>query len=252
MAKSNIDWTDWSWNPVSGCSPVSPACDNCYAAVMTHRFIEGQTRKLKDGRVEFNGVIRLHPERLDEPKRLRKPRKIFVGSMTDIFHHDVPDEYIDRIFAVFDECRQHTFQILTKRPERALSYFLDGEDGVFPYDNVWVGTTVEDQKRMRLRIWDLIDAPAAIRWLSVEPMLGPIRLPSFKPGYRPIDWIVIGCESLGRNVGRECKLEWVRDLVAQCRSMRIRVFVKQLPVGNRVSKNPLDWPEDLRIREWPE
>lgn len=249
MGKSNIDWTDWSWNPVSGCSPVSPACDNCYAAVLTHRFGAGQTRKLKDGRVEFNGVVKLHPERLDEPKRLRKPRKIFVGSMTDIFHHEVPDKFLLKMFEVMHEADHHTYQILTKRPDRMLE-FIDDQFG-FEYggyaQHVWAGTTIEDQKRHDIRMDEFLAVPAAVKWLSCEPLLGPIYLR--KPF---VDWVVIGCESLGRNVGRECKLEWVRDLVAQCREQDIRVFIKQLPVGKRVSKNPDDWPEDLRIREWPE
>lgn len=250
MGKSNIDWTDWSWNPVSGCSPVSPACDNCYAAVMTHRFIEGQTRKLKDGRVEFNGVIRLHPERLDEPKRLRKPRKIFVGSMTDIFHHDVPDEYLLKMFEVMHEADHHTYQILTKRPERMRRFINDyyGWEYSRHAPHIWLGTTVEDQKRFSMRVPVMQRTYGSVRWLSMEPLLGRVDLKEL----RDINWIVIGCESLGPNVGRECRLEWVYEIVAVCRVLDIRVFVKQLPVGNRVSKNPLDWPEDLRIREWPE
>lgn len=190
--RSKIEWTDATWNPVSGCTKVSSGCDNCYAERITERF---------HGKGSFE-EIKLHPERLDQPLRWKKPRMVFVNSMSDLFHPKIPEDFIAQVFAVMADAQQHIFQILTKRPRRmrgllARESFWDWvqEDveehgsgrelpawnmaGEFDFDglaNVWLGVSVEDQKRADLRIPMLLETPAAVRFLSCEPLLGPVDL----------------------------------------------------------------------------
>ena len=219
---SKIEWTDATWNPVRGCTKVSAGCDNCYAMSVAHRFsgpglaYEGLTRKLS-GRAQWNGKIKLVPELLDKPLRWIKPRMIFVNSMSDLFHPDVPFEFIDKVFAVMSCTTRHTYQILTKRPERMLEYFTEyltmddvfdhpeqinaldvwpqwvayreGKRGgydncgpAYPYENVWLGVSVEDQKTANERIPFLLKCPAAVRWISAEPLLDSIQLSKWLPG----------------------------------------------------------------------
>ena len=278
---TGINWADEVWNPVAGCTRVSAGCDNCYAATMSRRLeamglpkYQGLAVRTEAGRDAFNGVIRCLPELLDKPFHWRKPRKIFVNSMSDLFHKGVPDEFIDRVFSTMAICQQHVFQVLTKRPERmleycrhfqALSLHLCETDGKFlgdheghgghlwefgeelpriPLPNVWLGTTVEDQAAASGRIPLLLDTPAAVRWLSVEPLLGNISY-----DFSGISWIVVGCES-GHN-RRPCRIEWVEGIVAQCQAANVPVWVKQLEIGGKVTGEVNAFPPHLRLREWP-
>lgn len=191
--KTRIEWTDATWGPVTGCTKVSSGCDNCYAESIATRF--AGTKAYPDG---FK--VTLRPERLDQPLRWKRPRRIFVNSMSDLFHQDVPDEYIARVWAVMALAPQHTFQVLTKRHGRMRSLlssptfprmveaaarplanerrldWLESRGWTYPLPNVWLGVSVEDQKTADLRIPALLDTPAAVRWLSCEPLLGPVDL----------------------------------------------------------------------------
>lgn len=199
--KSGIEWTEATWNPVVGCSILSAGCRGCYAMREAHRLATklgidkyaGTTTETKAGPV-WNGAVRLHQPHLDQPLRWRRPRRIFVNSMSDLFHDALADEDIDKVFAVMALARHHTFQVLTKRSERMLAYLdqprrrraweeviraMFGRESVSPppvLPNVWVGVSVEDQAAADARIPDLLSAPVAVRWLSCEPLLGPVRL----------------------------------------------------------------------------
>jgi protein gp37 len=284
--RTEIAWTDATWNPVRGCAPVSEGCRNCYAARMAHRFsgpgkpYEGLTR-LTDHGPKWTGKVRLVPEVLGQPLRWRKPRRIFVNSMADLFHEEVPDEFIDRVSAVAAFCKQHTFLVLTKRSGRMRShlaalgksftrlnaarpegYALEWR-GIplvtWPLPNLWVGVTAENQARLDERLPDLLATPAACRFVSLEPLLGPVDLEDYLtpidpcPGWplgRPaLDLAIVGGES-GPGA-RPCRVEWVRSIVEQCRAARVPVFVKQIQIDGRTSKNLDEWPPDLRVREFP-
>lgn len=351
---SDIEWTDATWNPVVGCSPVSPGCLNCYAATMARRLEamgrpEYQTRLLDErgnehrgavpdeikakcrnvriaevrgGRAVFTGDVRTVESRLTDPLHWRKPRRVFVNSMSDLFHEAVPFEFIDRVFAVMALCPQHTFQILTKRPERMAEYTrdykvaarlwdvlidhnedwgralgrtadtrnIDHQSVVWPLPNVWLGTSVENQPRAK-RVWDLFKCPAAIRFVSVEPMVGPVDLDAVEALYKfwrrgasigvYLDWVIVGGESGPKS--RPCDVKWIRSIVRQCKEAGVPCFVKQLgkrpsgwcdQCGKHLISNacgpthavmlaelarvrdakggdPSEWPEDLRVRETP-
>ena len=270
MAKnSKIEWTDHTWNPITGCTPISEGCRNCYARRIAKRF-RGRFGYPEDEpfRVTF------HPERLEEPLRWKKPRKVFVCSMGDLFHEGGWGDWVLRIWSVMAASPQHIFQVLTKRAERAkdlLAYWmlpamqatLSWIPG-WPLKNVWFGVTAENQKCADERISILLQILAAIRWVSLEPLLGPVDLTRatgstvFDGGGcdfgmvsdpRPFDWVVIGCET-GPN-RRPCKLKWVRGIIEQCDKAGVPVFVKQLEINGKVSHNPEDWPEWARRREFP-
>lgn len=176
--KSKIEWTDATWNPITGCTPISEGCENCYAKREAESRLRGQAGYDKDNPFK----VTFHSDRLDQPSRWAKPRKIFVCSMGDLFHEDVPLAWINDVFRTIQQAQQHTFIILTKRPDRMKKYMkllLDvrgwpKED--IPFSNVWLGVTVENQQRANERIPLLIDTPAAVRFVSAEPMLGPIDL----------------------------------------------------------------------------
>lgn len=345
---SHIQWTDATWNPIAGCSVVSPGCTNCYAmrqagTRLKNTFLyRGLTKPSKGGPV-WTGELRLNEKALDAPLRWRKPRRIFVNSMSDLFHENVSDEWIDRIFAVMALCPQHIFQVLTKRPERMAEYIAPYErrhavnaasladqgrvavatqrHGMvpmyWPLPNVWLGTSVEDQKRADERIPVLLETPAAVRFLSVEPMLGPVDLRDCGLGHPDcsrhaggedlqvalgggratvpscLDWIIVGGES-GPGA-RPFDIAWARSIIQQCKTAGVACFVKQLgsqPIGSwhadgtptysgsgsvgsnsllstlsekshpaclggqwrlrdKKGGDPAEWPEDLRVREWP-
>lgn len=223
---SRIEWTEATWNPVAGCSPVSPGCKNCYAARMALRLehmpgrtgekYRGTAVRTRDGRPAFTGRITLDEEHLDLPRRWRLGRIIFVNSMSDLFHEEVPLEYIRRVFAVMEECPQHTFQVLTKRPERTAELA-----GKLPWPrNVWMGTSVETVKYYK-RIRLLQRIPAAVRFLSCEPLLGP--LPDM-----PLDgigWVIVGGES-GPGA-RPMEGNWALEIKRQCEGAGVPFFFKQ-------------------------
>jgi protein gp37 len=298
---SAIEWTDATWNPVRGCMKISPGCKHCYAETFAERF-----RGVKGHPYEQGFDPRIVPDKLDEPLRWKKPRMVFVNSMSDLFLDRFPDRYIDQVFAIMAVAGQHTYQVLTKRADRMAAYTagltLDRLDlralefgyGLkyqgaplvdLPLPNVWLGVSVEDQQRADERIPHLLRTPAAIRFLSCEPLLGPVdltRIGAFRGqplsaleecvGHveRPrIDWVIVGGES-GPGA-RPFDTRWARSIVQQCKAARVPVFVKQLGANARTNSflgsddameplmlldkkggDPAEWPPDLRIRQYPE
>ena len=279
--KSKIEWTDATWNPVSGCTKVSAGCKNCYAE---RWFPRVYNRPFND--------VKMHPERLEQPLRWKRPRRIFVNSMSDLFHESVPLDFIDRVFASMAISKQHIFQVLTKRPDRMLSYIqsirISAEDDFQGFDerfttalkplntnifddaniisdltgplrNVWLGVSVENQKTADERIPLLLRTPAAVHFLSCEPLLGPLKLDVLKLDdmhrldgngihyynclecdVDPIDdelwhgatikWVIVGGES-GPNF-RPMDLDWVRNIRDQCEDAGVPFFFKQWAGAN--------------------
>lgn len=210
--RSSIEWTDASWNPTTGCSKVSPGCRNCYAERLSKRLKLMGNPKYKNG-FDFT----LQPYALDLPLRWKEPRKIFVNSMSDLFHELMPDEYLDMCFDVMEEADWHIFQILTKRPERMARFAK--RYGKIP-DHIWMGTSVE-LALYKDRIDLLRQVNARIRFISFEPLLGPIG----KVNLRGISWAIVGGES-GPN-HRPIQRDWVRELRGQCVAQRVAFFFKQ-------------------------
>src|SRR5690606_35398519 len=307
---TTIEWTQRTWNPVRGCSRVSPGCDNCYAMRQAHRFsgncqpYEGLTT-IRRGKVDWTGSGRFVPEMLEVPLQ-RKPTTWFVNSISDLFHESLTNEQIAAVFGVMAATHQHTYQILTKRPQRMRDWFAwVGDDGLrwsrmvaairqnyphrpalgrrviegldsqvlqWPLPNVWLGVSCEDQARANERIPLLLETPATVRFVSAEPLLGPIdltrltwgngdfcnalRRDSYRGGLdsERLDWVIVGGES-GPGA-RPCDVEWIRSIVRQCREAGTACFVKQL--GSRLGlRDPKggdcsEWPADLRVRETPE
>jgi protein gp37 len=290
MAKTTIQWTDESWNPVTGCSHVSPGCEHCYAERISLR--RKWSLKPWTAPNASENVI-LHPERLEQPLHWRKPRLVFVNSMSDLFHELVPDAFIARVFQVMAKATKHTFQVLTKRPQRMFEWLIQcgnghglgwiTHDGTppagayegtgiaitgtnnWPLPNVWLGISVEDQRRAEERIPLLMSTPAAVRFISAEPLLKDLHLteylrvfrptpcdtwPNSELEYNPIGWVIIGGESGPQ--ARPMDLEWALDLVDQCQRARVPVFVKQLSQnGNPHYQDFETFPQDLRIRQYP-
>ena len=334
--KSAIHWTDATWNPITGCTKVSQGCKNCYAKFQAWPRLAASKQTVYFGR-KFEDV-QCHPERLEQPLRWRKPRRVFVNSMSDLFHEDVPFEFIAAVFGVMAAAERHTFQVLTKRPERMQSFFKwivmqdrgfeptpgrlhacstalgyeaeyhersdggplhtkHGADpvGLWPLPNVWLGVSVEDQETADGRIPLLLDTPAAVRFVSYEPALGPVdftlrshRIDGWdedwkydtlsghewasprddsEPSSNALDWLIVGGESGPK--ARPCDVNWIRDAVRQCRDARVPCFVKQIgarpvctvtdqrepfPIDlvSRKGADPNEWPESLRVREYPD
>ncbi len=215
MGTTKIEWTDKTWNPVTGCSPVSPGCANCFARRMAKRLKAMGQAKYRN---EFE--VTCHPETLDEPTRWKKPRRVFVCSMSDLFHKDVPHKFIDDVFTTIEENPRHIFQLLTKRPEQMQAY-MRKRRGRFLH-NLWPGVSVEDQQRADERIEWLLSTSAAVRFLSIEPMLGPVDLP---PWLRHLDWVIVGGES-GPGA-RPMHLGWVRGVRDQCIAAGVPFHFKQ-------------------------
>jgi protein gp37 len=335
---TGIQWTDETWNPVVGCTKVSQGCKNCYAKTLhdqRHKAYLAGKKVAPQYAMPFEEV-QLKPERLLDPIAWREPRRVFVNSVSDLFHEDIPDSYIDKVFAVMALAPAHTFQILTKRPERMRDYMLErwqpaigqtvGDDRrsrvmaeveafVFeppqrpfgakrfwnaagqlvarhqpwPLPNVWLGVSVENQKAADERIPLLLQTPAAIRFLSCEPLLGPVNiLESIRVLHRQVgdfdpvfanpggvDWVIVGGESGAK--ARSCDIGWIREIITQCREARVACFVKQVGLSVVVPMpgqsyydgenfvddhalwlphdshggDPEEWPADLRIREFP-
>ena len=257
-AKTSIEWTTTvhpdgtvtpgsTWNPVSGCSKVSPGCTGCYAEALSTRF--GWTTLPWTARNAAENV-RLHPDRLDLPLRWREPRRIFANSMSDLFHEQVPFEFIQSVFEVMDKADRHTFLVLTKRPERMRDvlvrlYERSYLDQYEPLPNVWIGVSAEDQRRADERLPLLLDTPAAIRWVSAEPLLGPLDLMEWLPG---LDWVVGGGES-GANF-RPCDPAWLRSLRNQCLATGTAFFCKQ--GAARLPGRPTGDPDLDGCKEFPE
>jgi len=231
--KSKIEWTDATWNPVRGCSVVSEGCRNCYAMQVAARFsgegqaYEGLAYRNSSG-AHWTGKVRLVEEHLEDPLRWKRPRRIFVNSMSDLFHESLDEIDIGQVFGVMALAKQHTFQVLTKRPARMLS-ILETARICFDFDeplpNVWLGVSVEDQKTADERIPLLMKTPAALRWLSAEPLLGPIDLESIPTLEGSIDWVVVGGES-GQGA-RPMHPDWVRSIGDQCVAAGVPFFFKQ-------------------------
>jgi protein gp37 len=265
--RTGIEWTDSTWPVVQGCDPVSPGCERCYAIGTVHRLawnsnpkisapLKGLVEHHKD-RLRWTGKIALREDRLDWPLKWKTGRMIFVPSHGDIFHKDVPDEFLDKIFAVMALCPQHTFQVLTKRPERMREYFLGAhryrdvhplEDrheainaamdaiapahwcarelddcGGLPLKNVWLGISAEDQERWDERKEHLRNTPAAVHFASFEPLLGPIVEP--RPMSDFIQWAIVGGESGPQ--ARPMHPDWARSLRDQCAAAGVPFFYKQ-------------------------
>jgi protein gp37 len=222
---TGIEWTDATWNPTTGCTKVSAGCKHCYAERDWARLVHLPSYK---GRA-FTDVA-CHEERLSQPLRWQKPRMIFVNSMSDLFHPDVPDEFVSHVFKVMRDSPQHTFQVLTKRAER-MRDFLSVRYPV-PLPNVWLGISVEDQSAADERIPLLLDTPAAVRWISAEPLLGsvdlwPMLIPHMNHGEDrdPLDWVVVGGESGPK--ARPMHPNWARSLRDQCAAAGVPFLFKQ-------------------------
>lgn len=244
--KTNIEWTDATWNPIRGCTRVSEGCRHCYAETVAARFsgpgqpyeglAEFVTRPGSAREARWTGKVAVVETLMDWPLRKRKPLRIFVNSMSDLFHEAVPDEVVDKVFRVMSMARKHTFQVLTKRPERMRRYLThEAVQGrisyqgraIWPLPNVWLGVSVEDQATADARIPILLDTPAAVPWISAEPLLGPLDLTQYF--HAPIDsrrglaWVVVGGES-GPGA-RPMHPDWARSLRDQCAA--VPFFFKQ-------------------------
>ena len=229
--RSHIEWTQATWNPVTGCSKVSPGCAHCYAETFAERW-----RGVAEHPYEQGFDLRRWPKRLEQPLRWKQPRVIFVNSMSDLFHEDIPDEYIARVFEVMVEAKHHVFQVLTKRHERmaALAPELSWPK------HVWMGVSIENKRWVR-RADYLRAVPAAVRFISAEPLLGPLT----GLDLTDIDWLIAGGESgPGHRPVRE---EWIVDLQTRCRDEHVAFFFKQW--GGIRSKAG---GRTLRGREWSE
>lgn len=232
--KTQIEWTDLSWNPIRGCRRVSEGCRNCYAERVAARFCKpglayhGLAESTPSG-PRWTGKVQFVEKVLRDPLKWKKPKRVFVNSMSDLFHEDVTDEILDQIFSVISICPQHIFQILTKRPVRMRDYFLSRAG--FPLPNVWVGVSVENQAAADQRIPFLLETPALVHWISAEPLLGPLELlykfmiPAKYTFSTMIDWVVVGGESGPGS--RPMDPDWVRLICNECQVSGTAFFFKQ-------------------------
>lgn len=271
-AVTSIEWTQGpggapgrSWNPVTGCEKVSPGCSRCYAESIARRFAGGPGFP--------NGfALTLRPQRLTDPLRWREPTRVFVNSMSDLWHRDIPAAFVAAVFAVMAATPQHTYLVLTKRPARMRSLLehdarrlrqsaapVDAAvlaEVSWPLPNVHLGISAEDERWLRVREAELIATPNAVPWISAEPLHGPLTLSAALREH--LAWLVIGGES-GPGA-TPVDLHWFRDLVEQCRAAGVAPYVKQLGsawarrAGAAHSKggDPAEWPADLRVREYPQ
>lgn len=276
MSKTTIEWAEEVWNPVTGCTKISAGCKNCYAERFSRRLWAEQYSPNNDGSPRKFTDLRFHPERLDKPAHWKKPRRVFVNSVSDLFHKDVSEEFIDSVWNVMFNCPEHTFIVLTKRADRMREILNKRERSSDPADrqlkNVWLGVSVEDQKAADERIPALLDTPAAVRFASVEPMIGPVELLENLGQYTNcpecgrsvktdedglciscgrdviqygLDWVICGCESgPGR---RPMNLDWARSLRDECQGAGVPFFFKQAEIGGKLVKMP-----ELDGRVWGE
>lgn len=264
---SKIEWTDTTWNPILGCAKVSEGCRNCYAMRVVHRLASNPNEKIAAANAgltkmtshgaEWTGAVRLIPERLDQPARWKRPRMIFVNSLSDIGHPDLPREDVMKIVAAMADADHHTFQVLSKRANNLRSIINEAYDR-FPYrmGHVWWGVTVENQEAAEERLGDLLAARRGeaggvshVRWASVEPLLGEVDLRPWL-GVDGLSWVVVGGES-GPGA-RPMDLAWVVDVVKQCQAAGVPVFFKQGSQANWIDFKNFDAvPKKVRVRQWP-
>ncbi len=272
--KAEGRYWDFGWQLVEGCTRVADGCQHCWSLDKERRF-----RK-------ETGVV-CHEERLDRPLKRRKPASYAVWN--DLFHKDVTDDFRDEVFGIMHRAPQHKYLILTKRIQRMLDYISAIQDGWLDFGEgrhdpppfIWAGVSCSNQADADKNIPILLQIPAAVRFVSFEPLLEGIDIQKYpdidnyqatafshsgtpdwyKPLYRGLDWAIIGAETIGIHPGRPCKFEHVRNLIGQCKIAGVPVFVKQIDtrelkpsgvLGYKVSKNPEEWPEDLRLREYPD
>lgn len=209
--KTKIEWTECSWNPITGCTKISDGCAHCYAATLTRRLVAMHNPRYKNG---FN--VTVHEDLIELPKKWKTPRKIFVNSMSDIFHESVPDDIILRIFATMNACPQHIFQVLTKRPERLAQL----NDRINWTPNIWMGVTIENNKYL-YRADLLRKCDAKLRFISAEPLIGEINDISLEQ----IDWLIVGGESGSQ--ARPMDISWVRALRDKAKTEKVAFFFKQ-------------------------
>jgi len=212
---SNIEWTDATWNPVTGCTKISAGCDNCYAERFAERF-----RGVKDHPFEPGFDLTLRPARLKQPLAWKKPRMIFVNSMSDLFHKEIPYSYVDQVFDTMEAANQHTFQVLTKRSSRLKSYVNKRYKNSKAPANIWLGVSVEDGSK-KSRIRHLSGTNATVRFLSLEPLIGPIG----EMDLSAMHWVIVGGESGPRH--RPIEQAWVTDIRDQCKKANVAFFFKQ-------------------------
>lgn len=243
MSDSSIEWTNATWNPVAGCSIISAGCTNCYAMRFAARLeamgvekYAGLTRK-SGGRAKWTGTVRTDPGALDAPLHWRKPKKIFVNSMSDLFHEGVPEAFIRRVWKTMSRCHWHQFQILTKRPERMQKVLADGYQVL---NNVWLGTSVEDSAVIN-RIDALRDTPAHVRFVSFEPLIGSVG----NADLMGIDWAIVGGESGPGS--RHMDPVWVDEVKELCERSDTAFFFKQWGGTNKKAAGRL-----YQGREWNE
>jgi protein gp37 len=243
MATTSIEWSDATWNPLTGCTKISPGCARCYAEVMSKRL------RLMGQRNYRNGfALTLHEHMLAVPLKWKKPRKIFVNSMSDLYHKDVPEEFIRRVFDTMVKADWHQYQILTKRADR-----LEALAASLPWrPHIWQGVSVENAD-YAFRIDHLRRTGAHVKFLSVEPLLGPIP----DVDLSGIHWVIVGGESGGNC--RPMELQWVADIRAACERQGVPLFVKQtgeklareLKLKSKKGGDATEWPAELRVRQFP-
>lgn len=234
---TRIEWTETTWNPVTGCTKISPGCDRCYAARFSERFRGVPGHPFQNG---FD--LTLRPERLEQPLRWRRPRKVFVNSMSDLFHKEVPTAFVDRVFDTMERADWHQFQVLTKRSSLMRDYLEDRYARRAPPAHIWLGVSVEDRGRVS-RIRHLAAARAAVRFLSVEPLIGPLG----RIDLAGIHWVIVGGES-GPGA-RPMQEGWVREVMDQCLAEDVPFFFKQW--GGRTPKAGGRLIGGREYNEWP-
>lgn len=252
---TRIEWTDETWNPVTGCSRVSPGCDNCYMFALYPRLREMHV----PGYQHAPDYVNMLPGRLRDPMRWKKPKRVFVNSMSDTFHREVPTDFINAMFETMLAAQEsgHIFQVLTKRPGRAAAWWAQHGRGIMGNwpRNIWLGTSVESQKYAP-RLDVLGRVPAPVRFVSAEPLLSELDLSKWLNN-GSLHWVIVGGES-GRSA-RPIRLEWVERIVEECRLTGVPVFVKQLGSGWSKLHAGTEakggdwslWPQSLRVREYP-
>lgn len=279
---TKIPWTNETWNFQGGCTPVSPGCLNCAAARSAEDCTKHWGNKKYEGLTangKWTGELRFFPEELEKPLHWKKPRMVFPAFMSDLFHEDVPFEWIDRVMGVIDKTPQHTYQMLTKRPQRALEYVQSRypSTGLQVHKNLWFGLTCENQNELNDRAAYLWDICAYKSFLSLEPLLSSIKFnevefsaweteticdilnnkiiedsDSEMVGAKidpRLNWVIVGCESGPKR--RECKLEWIKSIINQCKASDVSVFVKQIEINGKVEHNINKFPKELQYQEFP-